>query len=495
MQMSKEFAVDLGEKYNKVLKLLEDSKFDPPNEPYASKCAAKEILIDMKAKLENTSNNQFSSSSELLKIKAMLGSVYLYLGMTSIEMEELSEGENSLQNCHDTIRDFFNNPQRQLDSGDYDPIDWALNAATLSQFFMEKNGFKQARHHLAASSYIMDEYKEKLFSVSERNEEFDAKVEVFKHRSADIARCWAKYGLVLLSKSKERLLNHTDDISENCSLSADLSKMTLNPDANVSLEELQNLEFTSPKLGHYEKQITDKFVLIMQDAKLVFLNIQGWLQKAESYYTLETLASDHIEIVQDQSNMYFGLLFFEDNVDNQAKLHKRRIDLLENVIQQINPKYYLQYCRQIWFELGQIYSDILNIKCDKLREIEGRPSPHMLAKINHLTEKSIYSFTCFVESFKSDQEEEFVTQIPADFEKAVMQAYFHIGALNNKYITLNKKTQLANIEMSYKAYKKVVDYCKLNEKVIEQMPMEHNICKEMVTLLPVKMAKLAQELH
>lgn len=35
--------------------------------------------------------------------------------------------------------------KRQLVSKSYEPIDWALNTATLSQFFMERNGFKQVR--------------------------------------------------------------------------------------------------------------------------------------------------------------------------------------------------------------------------------------------------------------------------------------------------------------------------------------------------------------
>lgn len=35
--------------------------------------------------------------------------------------------------------------------------------------------------------------------------------ERFIHRSADIARCWAKYGLLLLSTSMERLMSEVDE--------------------------------------------------------------------------------------------------------------------------------------------------------------------------------------------------------------------------------------------------------------------------------------------
>lgn len=57
--------------------------------------------------------------------------------------------------CHMTLR-------RQLEMNDYDSIDWALNAATLSQFFMEKGWFRQARHHLAAATYILGKYEDSL---------------------------------------------------------------------------------------------------------------------------------------------------------------------------------------------------------------------------------------------------------------------------------------------------------------------------------------------
>lgn len=36
--------------------------------------------------------------------------------------------------------------------------------------------------------------------------------EKIKHRGGDIARCWAKYGLLLLSSSRERLLSSEEEV-------------------------------------------------------------------------------------------------------------------------------------------------------------------------------------------------------------------------------------------------------------------------------------------
>lgn len=397
---------------------------------------------------------------------------------------KLKEDFKSAVYCHITL-------QRQLEMDDYEPIDWALNSATLSQFFMEKCGFKQARHHLAASSYVLDKYKtEELDVETEATEDYEAKMETYNHRSADVARCWIKYAIFLLGRSKDRLLGHTENIDEKCSMVSDLSLMKLSDDANVSKEDLQNLSFKGINFDSYEDQITDQFILQLSDAKKVFLKTQDWIKKAQEYYNLDTLASDYIEIIQDQSQLYLNFLFFEDDQDNQAKLHKRRIDSLEHIISNINSQYYMNYCRQIWFELGQIYSDIIDIKSEKLRETKERPKPQALTKINSLVEKCIKHYKSFLSSFKVNVAER--EKVQDDAEKPFLQAYFHVAALFGRYITLDKTIQVKNVEQQYEHYKFIVDYCEKHTNAQELIPMELSICKEMVMLLPVKMLRLKE---
>ncbi|KAG5893060.1 hypothetical protein JTB14_014840 [Gonioctena quinquepunctata] len=581
MTIQKEVFVDLQEKYLKVIKLLEeDSKLDPENEPYLSKYSARQILVGMRANIENLKRNKTLETEYHSKLNAMLGAVYLYMGIVSIDTEELSTGEKHLEKCREVIEKCEMEPeiilvamnmynqfgilwskrepenskiylnkaqelyvhfkeksvppidiselfqanlenydtnmsyrnlekvytftlyylaqiygllkdalkssvychitlQRQLAINDYDPIDWALNAATLSQFFMEENGFKQARHHLAASSSMLEKHEKQLNEMTQRNEAYDALIETFKHRSADVARCWAKYGILLLSKSKERLLSHTEEIDSKCSLHNDLSKLTLSPDSTISTEDLCHLDFEGIDVSSYEDQITDKFILTMDDARKVFTNAQQWLGKAQQYYRLDSLASDYIEIVLDQTLLYLNLVFFEDNPDNQAKLHKRRVDLLENILNNVSSKYYLQYCRQVWFELARTYADILDIKSDKLRDTKGRPSPQALTKVNNLVEKSILHYSNFINSFKDDVKGTFPNKLQEDVEKPFLQAYFHIAAFYGRFVTLDKQVQLKNTEASLEHYKFVTDYCDRNAKAKELVPMEYGICKEM----------------
>uniref|UniRef100_A0A1A9UWE9 KIF-binding protein n=1 Tax=Glossina austeni TaxID=7395 RepID=A0A1A9UWE9_GLOAU len=65
------------------------------------------------------------------------------------------ELEKSAQYCHMTLK-------RQYSAQTYEPIDFALNSATLSQYFIGQNMFKEARHHLAAATLIIAEYASKI---------------------------------------------------------------------------------------------------------------------------------------------------------------------------------------------------------------------------------------------------------------------------------------------------------------------------------------------
>lgn len=118
----------------------------------------------------------------------------------------LKESLKSAVYCHVTLR-------RQLQYNDYEPIEWSLNSATLSQFFAELNGFSQARHHLAAASAIMRQYEATL-PKEDNSEASLAKLENYRHRSADVARCWIKYCVMLMMASKNRLMNDEETLTE-----------------------------------------------------------------------------------------------------------------------------------------------------------------------------------------------------------------------------------------------------------------------------------------
>ncbi|KAJ2950198.1 hypothetical protein O0L34_g11558 [Tuta absoluta] len=395
----------------------------------------------------------------------------------------LKENLKSAIYCHVTLR-------RQLQYSDYEPIDWALNSATLSQYFAEQSGFFQSRHHLAAASTILEQYEESLRLEESENEAHLARVETFKHRSADVARCWAKYCLLLMTNSKARLMNDAERLTEAIT---DMSNMKLEDDENICGGDVKNLIFPDLDVSKYENKIGDKFLLTYEDAREVFLACQNWLNKAKEYYKLETLASDYIELIQDSSQSYSYLAFFEEDDERRSKMHKRRVDMLEDLIKEINPTYYMQYCRQLWFELGEVYSDILNIKLDKLNKSKERPTPHALKKINALCEKSIENYDHFLDSVK-DKNGKMPVKLEFDLIRPVVSAYAFIGRNSMKRIAVDKAMQFIHVKKSLDSYQAVVDICKADKDAAMMMQEEYSLCDEMVKILPIKINKLESEL-
>ncbi|XP_015189110.1 PREDICTED: KIF1-binding protein homolog [Polistes dominula] len=400
--------------------------------------------------------------------------------------------------CHITLR--MQLEQNEI-TNDLDYIEWALNAATLSQCFLTNEGFTQARHHLAAAYYILEKYEQ---IMKDKESEMDSEVaaaehERFKHRSADVARCWAKYGILLLSSSINRLVKKVESEETDSNDTEDSSQLDSKgeKDSEKDTEKsYDDLKFDSlmDDIKPIVNQITDAYLLDFDDAKPVFLNVQKWLDLAKTYYTLENHASDYVEIIRDLSSAYKYLSFFEENEDRQAKMHKRRIDILEATVKELNPQYYKNVCRRIWIELSTTYSDILDIKLDRLRANNDRAEPQALNKINNLAKSAIKSYQFFLDSLDSNTTDGRNITFPADLEQPALSAYFLMGGLYNKMITFDKSVQLVNTQNSLNAYRFIIDYCETHPEAAEMMKEEFNLCKEIVNLLPVKINKLRLEL-
>lgn len=72
----------------------------------------------------------------------------------------------SAKYCHTTLK-------RQLEMKEFDAIEWALNSATLSQYLIEKNAYKEARSHLAAAQVVLEKCHAD-YNLMEESEEVKA---------------------------------------------------------------------------------------------------------------------------------------------------------------------------------------------------------------------------------------------------------------------------------------------------------------------------------
>lgn len=159
--------------------------------------------------------------------------------------------------------------KRQLKYDDYEPFDWALNTATFSQFFLSCDGMETSRHLLAAANVMLDEYEPKMITAEMTEEEQLAKREKFQNCYADVDRCWAMYCFHVLCASRERLQKDDDDAEQSESNVGGEKTLTLQQLLQLKLDCGGELVFPTLNTKPYEDLITDRYVLVMEDAEKV----------------------------------------------------------------------------------------------------------------------------------------------------------------------------------------------------------------------------------
>ncbi|NXN98724.1 KBP protein, partial [Rhinopomastus cyanomelas] len=404
-----------------------------------------------------------------------LAQVYQHLEMT----------EKAAQYCHTTLK-------RQLEYCGYNPVEWALNAASLSQYYLSKQCFMESRHCLAAANVIFSQAGQ---VPSAEDNEAEQNQHDLRQRKAEIARCWIKYCLNLL-QSAQKLLE--DNIGE------------LDPDRQVELKaQRKKDEDVTEKIRKkavlfgtsdicdsvlaMEEKVSSTYPLDFQEAREIFLVGQNYVQEAKEFFQVDDYATDHTEIVQDHSALFKVLAFFEEDYERRCKMHKRRVDMLEPIYAALNPQYYLLVSRQLQFELAETYYEMMDLKVaigNRLEELDS----HTIKKINSLAQLAIKYYELFLDSLRNP-DKVFPEELEEDVLRPAMVAKFHIARLYGKLITPDLKKQLENMQTSLEYYTFLVEYCEKYPDAVRAVETELELSKEMVGLLPTRMERLRAKMY
>jgi hypothetical protein len=248
--------------------------------------------------------------------------------------------------------------------------------------------------------------------------------------------------------------------------------------------------------------ITSNMALDFDQARKIFLKAQSILNEAKEYFKLDGYVTDHCEIIRDLSDLYGALIFFEEDHDRRCKMHKRRLDMLVPICDEISAQFYLQLKRQLLFDVGTIYSEMLDAKFEILKEkkeknaISHAESLKAIQKINSLAESSIKHFDQFLDTMKVQPKREV---LPDKFDdhnvRPALLAKFYLGRLYSKIIELDTEKTLVNMKHTLDCYSYLVNYCDKelksgNDFALNTMQDEYTACKEMIVFLPAKMDKI-----
>ncbi|XP_003741922.1 KIF1-binding protein homolog [Galendromus occidentalis] len=410
-----------------------------------------EYLLGSKEKIPRLSKYSILIEEEGTKTKYYMAQCY----------QHLDDTERSAIYCHLTLKKQLRN--REFLSF-FDPVDWAVSAATLSQFFLYRDNFNLALHLLACSQHMLSETKAETTPED---------MERLQWRSADVARCWIKYCVYLLEVSKD-LKNKADD-----------GKTVEYP----PVQPLPAKMIEHGEVEEIEKRVNNNVVKTFEDARKVFLEGQAKVSEATSYYSLQDRASDYVLVAQDSSKLYRDLAAFEDQIDRKCKMHKRRIDLLEEMVKILNPKYYSGELQQLHFELAEVYTEMMELKYASLPKGMLKPTDGPVNKINLLTRKAIYHFKQFlnlIETFvvKDSAGADKIAKYEESYVRPALVATFSIGRLESKFIVGHPREQLENLEKGKKHFDYVDAYIKKYPEHAKFVEGELEVMRELMELLP-----------
>lgn len=123
----------------------ECAKYDPDNEPYKSKYAAREIFLDLKDKLDSFGDVD-------LKVRSLRSVVNYELALNHIETDEVSTGE-----------DYINTIMKDIEECKFNPDFGVVMLKCLQQLGMiwnERGDFDKSLLHFNKAEIFYNKYKE-----------------------------------------------------------------------------------------------------------------------------------------------------------------------------------------------------------------------------------------------------------------------------------------------------------------------------------------------
>ncbi|KAL3065333.1 hypothetical protein OYC64_015498 [Pagothenia borchgrevinki] len=432
----------------------------------------------------STEENQLTHQERTKRFELAYTHTMYYLAQV---YKNLGETERAAIYCHSTL-------QRQLKLNQFNPMEWALNAATLSQYYITKGRYMEGRHCLSAATVISGLAGEVPSEAAAQESETESeRREQLRQKRAEIARCWIKYCLNILQDSKKLL---EDSIGELDTDRQEEMKRGRRLEEEEEEKERKSAmlfgsEDTFDSIASLEEKVRCLLPMDFTEARAIFLVGQNYVTEAKEYFQMDGYVTDHIEILQDHSSLFRSLAFYEEDLDRRCKMHKRRVDMMEPVCMELNSKYYLMIRRQMMFELAETYNEMMDLKltlANRQDETESLDN-HTVKKFNNLCSASAKYFQMFLDSLCSPEGKQ-----PEHLEEEVLRpalvARFRVARLYSRLICTSPPGQVENLDKSLEHYKYVVDYCDSHPEAVATVETELELSREMVGLLPLKINRI-----
>ncbi|XP_024887042.1 KIF1-binding protein homolog [Temnothorax curvispinosus] len=242
-------------------------------------------------------------------------------------------------------------------------LDMALTLFELSRYFLANGRFTEAKSHIAIGDYVIFRLTAELLKAEEK-ERRGKKGKKACYAIAVNAKSWGSYGVSLLRFWMEQFSQNKGN-HKSSEIQDLMSTLEIKSEkSNLIFSDLLEKELEGMNI-----QFTETCILNLADAKSVFIKTLRQFEKAKEHFTPDTDTVTYANIILEISDTYKYLAGFEEQRDNQIKLHKRRVKLLEDAGKKfptiIKDDTELQIYKRIWYEVVTSCSMVMDLMVEK----------------------------------------------------------------------------------------------------------------------------------
>jgi len=361
---------------------------------------------------------------------------------------KLEKNEKAVTYCAQTVK-------RQLETKDYDVKDWATNWVNLAEYFIENNHFSQAEYCLFAGISILP-----LPNSSEEDQELRAMMQ------SQIGRYYLqrmKFGIDLFQKG-----------------------VTIGTGGPL-FDTVHKKFIDFPSLDLKWPQITD--VSDIEQAKFLFRLANTQFKKAHEYFVLDGFVTEHSRLKKDVSELYKYITMMETNQARIYAMYERRRDMIEPIVDCINPEAFEAIWSELCVDLVNILHEMFDMKYEELKQCKKVPKKAQLDLLNQYGKSCIKHATAVANKLETLKE----IEDRDSYIQAVINQRLAIGKIYSKLYDKDKKQILDYYSLAMDNYKileaHMRDYRTRND-FTPTLEEQFRLCTEMIELLPVKMEKV-----
>lgn len=351
------------------------------------------------------------------------------------------------------IIDFFKALKEMLDIPKHAVSFWISELISLTQSFAEAKCFEMVNYCLTIA-------ETRLLEIQGDSPEYIK-------TKAEINCCTAEAGLLLLNLSNlhsELMEDIYKPVSENIMCQHKFEKYS-----HIQIEEKLPVRF----LKNYE------------EAKAVFVKSVKLLQEAKSSIDFEKHDKLYIKIVRAISLAYDYFDKWEQSPDRLGKMQKRRVDALEDLKTKMilqNPP--LNDFRFIYFELGDAYGDLMDVKLNLL-VAEKTEIEKVVAKINRLRNSTVKNYEKFLRKSEISQDDEYSEDV-----SRILVVKVFLGVAYNKFLTNKVEIIIENMNKSLVEFRFVTNYLDKNLRAKVELLTSYEICQFYIKSLQKRLSSL-----